>query len=58
MNHEWKVIKWQGSLPRYRCKNCEADVVEENGKFYYFLDRAKGPSESCDFEIVKNIMKS
>lgn len=57
MDHEWKLIKWPGRLPRYKCAKCKADVVEENGQLYYYAERTKGPSDDCNLEIIKAIMK-
>jgi transposase-like protein len=58
MEHVWMLINWpNGTFPRYKCKNCNSDVIEENSKFRYFNDRSNGPSDDCDFELIKQIMK-
>jgi hypothetical protein len=53
------LVPWpNGKFPRYICKNCKTEVIENNGKFRYFNNQFCGPTNDCDFELVKSVMKS
>ena len=55
--HIWILVTWpNGIFPRYKCKKCETEVIEENGKFYYWNNMSNGPSLDCDFELIKSVM--
>jgi hypothetical protein len=56
--HEWKLVPRVTQKRIYHCNRCDSVVTVEHRGTMGAAMRARGISEICDEELVKNVMES